>query len=55
MEDNDVFNDFILANKAFCGGETMFEAFINAFNKELNNEIAAYERRHDANSYESRR
>ena len=30
----------------------MFEAFINEFNEELNNEIADHERRHDANAYE---
>ena len=32
----------------------MFEEFINTFNKELNNEIAAYDRQHDANSYEAK-
>ena len=32
----------------------MFEEFINAFNKELNNELAAHERRNDTSSYEAK-
>ena len=44
MEDDDIFKECIIATKAFHGGYTMFESFINAFNEELNNEILAHER-----------
>ena len=44
MEVNDLLKHCILSTKYFYGAETMFEAFNKAPNKELNNEIVAYER-----------
>ena len=48
LEDDLLLWDYSLGNKLLHGEETAFDKFIEVFNKEMNKNIAAHKRRHNA-------